>query len=433
MKSFIKKFIPASFLQTYHYALAVLANWLYGRPSEKMVVIGVTGTSGKSTTIEFISSILEEAGFIVGVTSTIKFKIGKDEKLNDQKMTMVGRFGLQKFLSDMVRAACQYAIIETTSEGIRQFRHIGIHYDVVVFTNLYPEHIDSHGSFENYKNEKLKLFRSLGETTHKMLNGKKIPKIIIVNLDNEYAPLFLASQAHQKIGITLKARYDITGVDEIRAEPLAGQGFRVDGKEIFLNSMGEHNICNAFLAYAVGISQNIFPENIKKGIEAVRTVPGRQEFIDEGQPFTIIVDYAFEPVAMQKLYDMVKAHNNANGKIIHVLGTTGGGRDTARGSILGKMAGEFADIVIATNEDPYDDDPRELALRIARGAQLSGKKLGENLSVVLDRRDAIQKALNAAQNGDIVLITGKGCEQAIIGPGGKKIPWDDRRVVREEL
>jgi UDP-N-acetylmuramoyl-L-alanyl-D-glutamate--2,6-diaminopimelate ligase len=195
----IKKLIPAVWLAAYHKSLAVLADIIYGRPSEKMVVIGVTGTNGKSSTVSLIAEILEKAGYRVGAASTTLFKLADKEWLNDKKMTMLGRFALQKLLRQMVAAGCRYAVIETSSQGIEQYRHLGIHYDVCVFTNLTPEHIEAHGGFDNYKKAKLKLFKHLADAPVKVIGGRKIAKAIVVNGDDRQAKEFLDFQVDKKI------------------------------------------------------------------------------------------------------------------------------------------------------------------------------------------------------------------------------------------
>jgi len=210
-----------------------------------------------------------------------------------------------------------------------------------------------------------------------------------------------------------------------------GTKFEVDGVEIDLKILGTFNIINAMNSYCVAISQDIPVEKIKKGLESISGVAGRLEGIEEGQNFSVIVDYAFEPNALSKLYETLKffPHN----QVIHVLGATGGGRDVARRPKLGKIAGSNADMVIITNEDPYDDDPELIIDQVSLGAEKAGKKNKVDLLRITDRREAIEKAISLANENDIVLITGKGNEQAICVAGGEKIPWDDRLVVREIL
>lgn len=421
-------------IKLYHYCLALAANFFYGRPSNKLIVIGVTGTTGKSTTVYFISKILEKAGFKVGAASTIQFKIDKKEWLNDKKMTMIGRFALQRLIKKMVKANCQYAVIETTSQGIEQFRHLGINYDVLVFTNLYPEHVEAHGGFDNYKQAKLKLFEKLKSEDPKLIAGQKIKKIIIANLDDQYANDFINHWAEEKIGFTINKRTanvsHIISANEIKNNE-GKLSFTINDQPFKLNILGQHNVSNALAAIAVGDSQGLSLDSLSKCLEQVDSVPGRIELINEGQPFTIIVDYAFEPKAVKALYDTVLKIPHQ--KIIHVLGSTGGGRDVARRPILGELAGEFADIVIVTNEDPYDENPQTIIAQVAAGARQKGKRLNSDLYKITDRREAINKALTMAKANDLVLITGKGSEQAMVAKNGKLLPWDDRKVVREEL
>ena len=434
MKNFFRQFTPKFVLTSYHYLLAKAAAFFYRYPSNKLIVIGVTGTTGKSTTIHLIAKILESAGYKVGVASTILFKVDKKERINDQKMTMVGRFALQKLIKQMVKANCQYAIIETTSQGIEQFRHLGVNYDVAVFTNLFPEHIEAHGSFENYKKAKLKLFRKIKTEKRKLIAGQKIEKIIIANLDDEHSLDFLKEQADIKFAYTLKNNStDLARV--VRAEKFvddaSGIRFEINNQPFIINLFGQHNIYNSLAAITVGLSQGISLSALSKGLLKVGDIPGRLEFINEGQNFKIIVDYAFEPKAMAALYEVVKKIPHKN--ILHVLGGTGGGRDKSRRPILGEMAGEFSRYVIVTNEDPYDEDPMEIINQVARGAIAAGKELNKDLFKILDRRQAIKKALILAKKDDIILITGKGSEQAIVEKDGHQLPWDDRKVVREEL
>lgn len=436
MKEEIKKIIPEFILLFYHKMLAKLAAFIYAHPANQLIVIGVTGTNGKSTVVNLISRVLEEAGYKVGLASTYNFKDGEKEWLNEKKMTMLGRFQLQKFLSNLVKNGCQYAVIETSSEGIKQFRHLGINYDAAVFTNLTPEHLESHGSFENYKEAKGRLFAFLKKQPNKKISGRQIKKIIAANLDDEYSDYFLSFPADEKYGFGLgRKETKITEVNKIFARQFnvgkAGSDFIYEGKRFNLKLLGEFNISNSLAALAVGLSQGISLEKIKSALEKVESLPGRLEFIETGQNFKVLVDYAPEVASLKKLYEVIDLIEKK--KIIHVLGSCGGGRDRARRPVLGSIAGEKADMVIVTNEDPYDEPPGQIIEEVAGGAEKSGKILGQDLFKIEDRFEAIKIALKKASPGDLVAITGKGAEQAICIKDGKKLPWDDRKVVRQIL
>ncbi len=434
MISKIKKFIPSPAIGLYHRLLAVLANLYYGRPSEKMMVIGVTGTNGKSTTVMLVAKILEEAGYKVGATSTAIFKIAEKEWLNDKKMTMLGRFALQKFLKQMVAAGCQYAVVETSSQGIEQFRHLGIHYDIGVFTNLTPEHIEAHGGFENYKNAKLKLFRKIERAGHKNIKtlkhkNKSVDKVIVVNGDDKYAEEFLNFKVDQKIIYQLP----VTGcrLPSVVASDLFfkanGVSFKIKDTGFNLHLFGRFNVYNSLAAIAVAQSQGIDLATCRTALEKVQSLPGRMEFVAKGHDFKVLIDYAPEPEGLKQLFATISVHKIAgNGRIIHVFGSCGGGRDRARRPILGQISAQNADFSIVTNEDPYDDDPLSIINEVAEGVIQEGKIQDETLFKVLDRREAIKKALNLAKKGDLVLLTGKGSEQAICVAGGRKVAWDER-------
>jgi len=457
----IKRFIPKKVFDFlwpfYHYFLGLLGNMVYGYPSHKLIVIGITGTTGKTTSVYLIAKALAAAGYQVGYTSTAMFGDGRREWLNDKKMTMVGRWFTFSIMRQMVKNGCQYAVVETSSEGIVQYRHRFINYDVLVFTGIYPEHIEAHGSFAKYQEAKGMLFAHLKDCKTKYVNDQRrvqktdngikklslhrIKKTIIVNGDDEYSDYFLnfwaedkikyriASQEHPQTG---KARqhYRKVVADQINLSA-TGTSFTVEGAPINLQLLGEFNVGNALNAVCVCLSQDVELKNIKQGLEQVRGIPGRLEKISNGHNFTVIVDYAFEPQAVAKLYETIKLIPHRH--VIHVLGSAGGGRDVARRPILGKIAGEQANYVIVTNEDPYDDDPQIIIDQVALGAEKAGKKEGASLWKIMNRQEAIAKALGLAQEQDIVLITGKGSEQAICSKKGEKIPWDDREVVRQEL
>ncbi len=469
----IKKAIPKKMWDylwpLYHFGWGVLGNFLYRSPSQKLIVIGITGTTGKTTSVYLIAKMLESAGYKVGYTSTAMFSDGDKEWLNNKKMSMPGRLFNFKMLNRIVKNKCHYAIVETTSEGIVQYRHRFINYDILVFTGLYPEHIESHGSFEAYKEAKGMLFAHLKdcktkyadadlrvkkvEAGIKKLSLNRVKKTIIANGDDELKDYFLNFWSESKIEyhVTDKFLIELKPEDFMSkdhhfhklaacqtAVSLNGDSFVFCQEGEFfkdepanLNLLGGFNVTNAMNAVAVGFSQGLAWPQMKQGLESVTGVPGRLERIAEGQNFSVIVDYAFEPRAVEKLYETIKLIPHR--RVIHVLGSAGGGRDVARRPILGKIAGKFADIVIITNEDPYDDDPQIIIDQVALGAQAAGKVLDRDLFKIFDRRVAIQRALSLAGINDVVLVTGKGSEQAICVAGGKKIPWDDRQVVREEL
>jgi len=449
--SFFRRLIPS-----YHFILNWLAAAYYHHPSQQLIVMGVTGTTGKTTSVFLIAEVLRAAGYKVGYTSTAMFSDGQKDWLNDKKMTMVGRFFTQRLLRQMVNNGCHYAIIETTSQGILQYRHRFINYDIAVFTGLYPEHIEAHGGFDNYRRAKGRLFSHLRAGHYKYINDQqrvqstdrgfkriglnKVLKTVIVNLDDEYASYFLSFGFDQAFGYTQKPKeieehnwpeqLKILSIEQLQAG-IHGTDFVCQDQMIHLPILGAFNALNALNAIAVALSQEIDWSIIRSGLAAIPGLAGRLEMIDQGQPFSVIVDYAFEPVALSKIYETLELVNYK--KIIHVLGSAGGGRDVARRPKLGQIAGQLADYVIVTNEDPYDDDPRLIIDQVAVGAEHAGKILNKNLLTILDRREAIAKALSLAKKDDIVLITGKGSEQAICLAAGRKLPWDDRQVVREEL
>ena len=439
MKKILKKILPVQLLEFYHFFLAKVACLVYKSPSDKLLVIGVTGTNGKTTVVNFIASIFEADGKKVALTSTANFKIADKEWLNDKKMTMMGPLYLQKFLRQAVKQNCKVAIIETSSEGVKQFRHLGLNYDAVVFTNLTPEHLDSHGGFIPYRNAKGKLFQHLLTSKKKILNGKEQPKISVINNDSNEAEYFLNFKPDQQITFSLDKPSDFQATS-VQLNPTFST-FNAGNKSWQINLPGVVNVYNALSAIAITTALGIEAETINNALKNYAGTPGRFEFIKTNpasaeaaagkQDFQVLVDYAPEPESLKQLYETLELFPYQ--RLIHILGSCGGGRDKSRQPILGEMAGTKADIVIVTNEDPYDDDPQEIIDNVASGAIKAGKILNQNLFKILDRKQAIEKALNLAEKDDLVLLTGKGSEQFICVANGKKIPWDDREMVREIL
>lgn len=410
----LKKLIPKPLLLIYHYVMARAAAIIFRHPSEDLIVIGVTGTNGKSSTVQFIAQMLESLGHKVGYTTTAGFSIAGEEIENKMKMTMPGRFYLQRLVRDMVKAGCEYAVVETSSEGIAQFRHIGLNYDVAVLTNLTPEHIESHGSFEAYRAAKGRLFAHLTSMRRKTIGGELVQKVSVVNIDDENADFFTGFEVDDLVTFSWNS-----AEASIRAESL----------ETKLKARFQR--MNAAAAVAALIGAGIEDEKAKAAVKDLHEIPGRFESIDHGQPFHVIVDYAYEPYALQALFDAVEDLNPK--RIIGVHGSAGGGRDKARRVKIGRLAAEKEDVVIVTNEDPYDEDPRSIIEEVAKGAADAGKVEDKNLHLIDDRQDAIDKAIELAREGDVVLLTGKGSEPVMAVAGGKKVPWSDKEAALKAL
>jgi UDP-N-acetylmuramoyl-L-alanyl-D-glutamate--2,6-diaminopimelate ligase len=408
----VEKFVPKKIYKLsqpyYHLLLAMVGTILYRNPSRHIYVIGVTGTKGKSSTTEFVNAALVGAGKKTAVLSTIRFKIGDTSRPNNYKMTMPGRFFTQKFLRDAVNAGCEYAVIEMTSEGARFFRHIGVALDALIFTNLSPEHIESHGSFEKYKKAKLRL-------VHHLRGSKKPVRLSIANRDNPHGVSFLIHDVEKNIGYSLK---DI----KIISETEHGSTITYRNTTVTIPLPGKFNISNALAALTLTHELGLSDEAAKKGIESLSLIRGRVEKIDCGQDFTVIVDYAHTDDSLRKLYETFPSSHK-----IAVLGSTGGGRDEWKRPVLGKIADEYCEEIIITNEDPYDEDPMKIIEEVASGVK------SHTPLIILDRREAITQAIKLAHTGDVVLITGKGTDPYIMGPNGTKEEWDDARVAREEL
>lgn len=382
-----------------------------------MIVIGVTGTNGKSSTVQFIAQLLEALDYKVGYTTTAGFSIAGEVIENRMKMTMPGRFYLQKLLRNMVHAGCQFAVIETSSEGIKQFRHLGINYDVAVFTNLTPEHIESHGSFEKYKQAKGRLFSHLAQSSRKTIDGKKLQKVSVVNIDDPHAEFFAAFP-----------------VDDLVTFSWESTDATINGKDLEIPLLATFQKMNATGAVAALIAAGLEKKRVESVLSQLRPIAGRFQSIDCGQDFHVIVDYAYEPYALQALYEAVEKIPHE--RIIGIHGSAGGGRDVARRPKIGELAARHEDVTIVTNEDPYDEDPREIIEAVAAGAERLGMVRGKDLHLIDEREEAIQFAVSEANRGDIVLITGKGSEPVMAVEGGRKVPWSDEdaavRALRKE-
>ena len=404
VKNLIKKFIPSFLLDWYHFILAFFGAFFYCFPSKKLKVIGVTGTKGKSTVVEMTARILEKSGYKTASISSIKFKIGEKEWPNTLKMTMPGRFKLQKVLRQAVKEDCKCAVLEITSEGIKQHRHRFIDFDGAVFTNLTPEHIEVHKGFENYKKAKGKLFQLVEKS-------KKKNKFSVINIDDSNADYFLNFNTGRKYTYAINNKNAEITPEKISLE---------------ISLPAEFNIYNSLAAVCVGLSQGIDLDKILNILKEIKGIPGRMELVIE-KPFKVFVDYAHTSDSLEKVYKTL-------GKgLICVFGSCGGGRDKWKRPEMGKIAAKYCDKIILTNEDPYNENPSQILSEIKSGIPDTKYKIQDTIYEILDRREAINKALSLAKKDDIVIITGKGCEPWMCVAHGKKIPWDDRKIVKEEF
>lgn len=427
-----KKLIPQSIKNIYHLFQAVLANLLYGfparrsyahsiagGPSKNIKIIGVTGTNGKTTTVQMIARILEEAGFKVAMNSTINFKIGKKEWTNKTKFTTLSSFSVQKFIRDSVKAGCDYLVLETSSHSLDQYRVWGVEYDVAVITNITREHFDYHKTMEKYRKAKLKLFSKV--------------KTAVINLDMEKPEDFLGCGAEKEYGYTAKIQNENRKLKIIEAKNIeSGPGYsryQIQDIKYEIHLPGLFNIENALAAACVGLSEGISLETISKALEKIKGIPGRMENVLNDKGLNIIIDYAVTPDSLKKLYAVVKEINTDNKKVIAVFGSCGE-RDRGKRPMMGEIVSNVADYIVLTNEDPYKEDPWQIINEIASGVK--NKKGDETFWKIMDRREAIKKALLLAKPGDFVVITGKGAEETM-AVGKERIPWSDKEVILEEL
>jgi len=404
----IQKFIPKKIYTlgqpVYHYLLTLCGAIKYGFPANKIKIIGVTGTKGKSTSAEILNSIFETAGYKTALSGTIRFKIGDQERPNKYKMSMPGRFFMQKFLADAVKEKCDVAIVEITSEGSKQFRHKFIYLDALIFTNLSPEHIESHGSFEKYKQAKLNIVDNL-----KKKNG-----VLIVNADSLYAKEFVDAHKGPSDKFSL--------LQDVKIDHLSPISFEYKGTPISSPLVGEFNILNILGAFLVTKHFNIEEEVIVKGIAQLQEVKGRAQFVPNNLGIDIVVDYAHTPDSLEAIYKAFEGK-----KRICVLGNTGGGRDTWKRPKMAEIANTYCDQIILTDEDPYDEDPVKIINEMKDSID------SNKLEIEMDRTSAIQKAISRAHQGDAVLITGKGTDPYIMRANGAKEAWSDYDKVKEIL
>lgn len=385
-----------------------------------MYVVGVTGTKGKSTTVEIMSAMFEAMGKKTAILSSVTRKVGDQTGRNTTGNTMPGRFAIQKFLYDARHAKCDYVFIEVTSQGVLQHRHKFIDWDTAVFLNLAPEHIESHGSFEKYRDAKVAFFEYVARHANKK-------HLFLVNENDESTPYFEDAVRHNHGNTIIRFTAD-QFEKEIEKHHTLASAKQLFGEWLFT----EFNLEDASSAYALAKERDVSWRDVEKALTHFKGVVGRFEIVQK-KPFMVVIDYAHTPDSLHKLYaTFQKEYISSNGKMVCVLGSAGGGRDKWKRPEMGKIAAEFCSSIVLTNEDPYEEEPEDIMRAIKTGI-LETQFSPKNLYEIVDRREAIKKALSLAEHGDVVVMTGKGSEMTINGKGGKKISWNERAVCDELL
>jgi UDP-N-acetylmuramyl-tripeptide synthetase len=402
-------------------AMQVIAPYFFDYPGKKLRMIGVTGTNGKTTTTHIIRDILMQAGYKVGLIGTIHTLIG--ERSLPVRNTTPDVVDLQATLAQMVASNIDYVVMEVSSHALALGRIAGCEFDTGVFTNLTRDHLDFHGTFENYIAAKAKLFDLLSSP-----DNVKGSKAAIINVDDPAASSMLASASCAKITYGIHNEATLTALSP-EIEP-RGVRFTLKYKNsaipLKLKITGMFNVYNTLAAVGAMLAENISLDIIKTALENFESVPGRFELVDVGQPFSVIVDYAHTPDGLENILRTAKQF--AKGRIIVVFGC-GGDRDRTKRPIMGKLAAEYGDVVIATSDNPRTEDPVFILQEVEVGIK-QGLTRGATYEVIVDRRQAIAKAIEMAETDDIVIIAGKGHETYQILKN-KTVPFDDRQVARE--
>ena len=393
----------------YHYAQSLVAGIKYGFPGKKLRVIGVTGTNGKTTTSFMIWQMLNHAGYKTGLMTTVAWGVKKlQPELNH--MTTVDAFTLNGRIADIKNQGAEFLVLEVTSHALAQFRTLGIPIEVAVFTNLTHDHLDYHKTVANYRATKGKLFK---KANFSILNADDPATTFYKKLTSNYTTYGIKKGDHRATDIKLN---------------VSGVSYSLDNLQISTQIPGEFNVYNSMAAALVGKKLGLTNAQITDGIKSLASVEGRMNIVDEGQPFTVIVDYAHAPDALEKVFDSVKGHK---GKIISVHGGAGR-RDPSTRPIRGEILAKNSDIVVITEDDSRDEDPEKIAAGFIKGAEKQGKILNKDLFKELDRAKAIELAIKKAKKGDLVLILGKGHEKTILRADGPH-DFEDIKVARKIL
>jgi UDP-N-acetylmuramoyl-L-alanyl-D-glutamate--2,6-diaminopimelate ligase len=422
--------VPYIRLENSRHALTWLAAAFYGEPARRLTVIGVTGTDGKTTTSNLIYKILIAAGIKAGMISTVNAVIGDEVLDTGFHVTTPDAHDVQRYLAKMVEAGLTHVVLETTSHGWSQHRVDACEFDIAVVTNITHEHMDEHGSYENYRAAKARLFSSL-EWTREKPQGN--PRLGVINYDDVKSFAFLNDHiAVNKVNYGLGEEANVRGVD-IQYSP-SGIKFIAESKDFRVaassNLVGAYNVSNCLAALTAAVyGLGIDPQVAAQGIAALEGIPGRMERIDMGQNFTAIVDFAHTPNALKVALEA--GRTMTKGRVISVFGSAGL-RDKEKRRMMAETSAELADLTVLTAEDPRTESLDGILEEMAVGAISKGGREGDTFWRVADRGEAIKFALRLAREGDIVLSCGKGHEQSMCF-GKTEYLWDDRTAMRAAL
>ena len=402
-------------------ALSPLAAAFFGHPSNQLGVIGITGTDGKTTTSYLAESILRHSGRVAGIIGTVSVKIADTVVQHETRQTTPESLEIQRLLRRMVDAGVEWAVLEATSHGLAQHRLDDVTFDIGAVTNITHEHLEFHKTIEAYRAAKAKLFESVSAS-----GGKAV-----INIDDEGARSVIPSASGAEIlrYSTRDPNADLlaTNIDI----GVGGTRFDVvfDGEIVPFDSslIGGFNVENALCAIGLALAAGIPLDRIAAGVRDASPIPGRMQRVDEGQPFSVIVDYAHTPESLQKLLTLLR-QLSPEGRIIAVSGSAGE-RDVPKRALQGGVSARLADFSIFTTEDPRFEDASAIIEHIAQGAAAAGAVEGRDYCCIVDRAEAIAAALDRAQPGDVVLLAGKGHEHSIIW-GAERMPWDEPEVAR---
>ena len=412
-------------------ALAQLAAAWHGHPSRQLTVVGVTGTEGKTTTVNLVRSILAAAGLKTGMISTVNALIGDRYQDTGLHVTTPDAPQIQALLAEMVAAGTEAVVLEVTSHGLAQRRVVAVDFDVAVVTNITHSHLNYHGTWEQYCADKARLVHALSSAWRK----PGVPKVAVLNADDRSYPILVPIPADRRLSYALEAEADVTASDERLQEgertfTVHAPGIRFPIRTLLAE---RYNVYNILAAASAALALDLPVGAIQEGVYALQAVGGHMERIEEGQDFAAIVDFAHSPNALEQALAALRA--GTAGRLIAVFGCAGQ-RDVLQRGMMGEIAGRLADVTVITAEDPRTEDLDELIDAIAQGCARAGAREGEGEGAryyrVSDRAEAIAFAVGLARRGDVVVAAGKGHEQSMCF-GTVEYPWDDRVVVRAAL